>query len=461
VSTESLAVGAPVELAGPSPVAPVADADRLSALDVLRGVALLGILLMNIHEFGGPWRGMHAEFDPSRRWATADLAFSGLSHVFFEGKMRGLFSLLFGAGVILLTSRGESRGGGIGVADLYYRRNLWLIAFGLAHAYFIWDGDILFGYGVTGLLLFPFRKLRPAALIALGVVLLGVPVATSARAAREVRHQKAEAALADRAAAAGRTLTEAQRDAQKEWAETLKGMEPSAEKVAKQVADHRGSYSRLFAERAGGLARSQPVWYYQDGVFDVGGMMLIGMGLMRLGVLAGGARPGVYLGLMAVGYGVGVPLNAWTGYRIWASHFDMFTRDDQSVWFSPGRLAVTLANLGLILWVRQRGWLPGLTARLEAVGRMALTNYLGTSLACTLIFNGYGLGYYGRLRGVQLLTVVAGVWAVQLWLSPVWLRHFRYGPAEWAWRSLSHWRVQPLRVDRATAHDATAGAGLG
>ena len=435
------------ELAGPR-VAPVSSPERISSVDVLRGVALLGILLMNILDFGMAWRGGYTgDLAPGTGGTRADLAFWAASHVLFEGKMRALFSMLFGAGVVLLTSRAEERGGGIRVADIYYRRTLWLIVFGLVHAYFIWAGDILFFYGVTGLMLFPFRNSRPIGLIAAGLFLLSIIMLKGYWGAAELRQQRDKAASADNVAATGKALNKEQRDAQREWADVLKGFKPSSEAIAKSISEHRGSYSTLFTRRAQWVSHAESVELYREYFFDVGGMMLIGMGLMKLGVFSGKGSTRFYLGMMLLGYGFGASLNAWSGYRIWSHDFDHFAAADMNLWYSPGRLAVALGHVGLILTLYRAGLFSGLFERLSAVGRMALTNYLGTSVVCTLIFNGYGLGFYDRLGRAQLLPVVLAVWGIQLLLSPLWLRRFRYGPAEWLWRSLTYWRIQPLRFE--------------
>ena len=159
------------EAAAPAAVAPVANRERIASIDALRGVALLGILLMNIIVFGLP---MSAGNNPTSAGGhtSLNLAFWYISQIFFEGKMRALFSMLFGAGVTLFTLRAEERDGGLRVADIYYRRTLWLIVFGLLHAYFIWVGDILYAYGLVGLMLFPLRKVRPMALLVAGALLL-------------------------------------------------------------------------------------------------------------------------------------------------------------------------------------------------------------------------------------------------------------------------------------------------
>ena len=159
------------EAEAPAAFAPVTNRERIVSIDTLRGVALLGILLMNIVVFGLP---ENAYDDPTIAGGHTglNLAFWYANQIFFEGKMRTLFSMLFGAGVVLLTLRAEERGGGLRARGIYYRRTLWLVVFGLLHAYFIWMGDILYYYGVVGLMLFPLRKLRPAALLAAGALLL-------------------------------------------------------------------------------------------------------------------------------------------------------------------------------------------------------------------------------------------------------------------------------------------------
>jgi uncharacterized protein len=298
---------------------------------------------------------------------------------------------------------------------------------------------------VAGLTLFPLRNARPAALIAAGLVMLSMLMVESRFDARELRRARVEAAIAEKAAASGQPLTQEQKDAKKEWTEHLEEMRPSPEKVAKSVADHRAGYLTMLARRAHSVFRSQSEEFYREGFFDAAGMMLVGMGLMKLGVLSARCGSKVDYGLMAVGYGLGVPLNIATGYHVWASGFDAIALSDMNFWYSPGRLAVALGHVGLVLAVYRSGLFPGLLARLAAVGRMALTNYLGTSLVCTFLFEGHGFGLYDRLSRSQLLVVVFAVWAVQLALSPLWLRHFRYGPAEWLWRSLTYGRRQPLR----------------
>src|SRR5262247_209874 len=201
-------------------VAPVTAQERIESVDALRGVALLGILLMNIIVFGLP---MNAYHDPTIAGGHTglNLVFWYANQIIFEDKMRALFSMLFGAGVVLLTQRAEERGGP-SARGIYYRRTLWLVVFGLLHTYFIWIGDILYFYGVVGLALFPFRKLRPAKLLAAGALLLMIFCGITTLTHYSLIRTRDQALAVDRLVAAGGRPTEEQRAAQKEWEEGSK-----------------------------------------------------------------------------------------------------------------------------------------------------------------------------------------------------------------------------------------------
>ncbi len=235
-------------------VAPVATQERISSVDALRGVAVLGILLVNIQVFGLPFA---AYMNPTAHGGTGglNLAYWFTNLILFEGKMRTIFSMLFGAGVVLMTSRAEERGGGIGVADVYYRRTLWLILFGILHAYFIWWGDILYGYGLIGLALFPLRKARPKALIIAGILLLMVvPVKTFFEMRPDIKLRD-RAIAAARAEAAGQQLTEAQKTDKKNWdrngADDARRLFGEAEQPVLSGACVARLYPRRVGQRAG------------------------------------------------------------------------------------------------------------------------------------------------------------------------------------------------------------------
>ena len=441
-----------------SPVAsatPVGAPERIPSIDVLRGFALLGILLMNIVSFALPDA---AYWDPTAAGGAAgvDLAAWLLSAVLFEGKMRSIFSMLFGAGVVLLTSRVEERGLEAQAADIYYRRAQWLIAFGLAHAYFLWGGDILYGYGVAALVLYPFRRQSPRFLVLAGLLLLAILVPKSLLDGRHIESLRARAAAAASAKAAGRTLTEAQREASEEWAAKLKELKPSPAEIKKEIADHRAGYRAMFTRRMKEVTSGDSLYYYKYGFFDVAGMMLLGMGLFKLGVFSSGRSAGFYSRLALAGYAVGVPLNWYVAHRNIALRFDPAVLAYDSTAYDLGRLSVALAHVGVVMLVCKAGMLRGLRARLAAVGRTALSNYLLQTLLCTTIFEGYGFGLYGRLQRIDLLSVVLPIWAFQLVLSPIWLRRFRFGPMEWLWRSLTYLEKQPMRLALTAPRGAIA-----
>src|SRR5258708_20530873 len=167
-------------------LAPVTGQERISSVDLARGFSLLGIVLMNIVSFGLPGQ---AYDDPTAAGGRTgwNLYIGATNYILFEGKMRAIFSMLFGAGIVIFTSRLEERGAGIRTADLYFRRMLWLLAFGMIHAYFFWVGDILYSYAVTGLLLFVFRKAPPKYLLIAGVIILGLVIPVEIAEYREIK----------------------------------------------------------------------------------------------------------------------------------------------------------------------------------------------------------------------------------------------------------------------------------
>jgi uncharacterized protein len=432
-------------------VAPVAPGERISSVDTLRGLAVLGILLMNIPFFALPAAGYS---NPTVYGGDSflDRAVWYISFVFFDGKMRGIFSMLFGAGVIILTSRAEKRQGGARVADIYHRRNLWLIAIGLCHAYFLWMGDILFDYGLVGMFLYPFRKMPAWGLLLCGVILLAITIPQAVY--REHRLERNHA-LADEAAEAqgrGEKPTKKQKEGQQAWNKYLRRNQPDPETIDEELEAHRSGYRDLFLYRAAKVVHWHSVGFYQYTIFDVGGMMLLGMAFMKLGIFSAERSNRFYWIMVVLGYGIGLPLQAYGGYERLTSNFDPLTSQFfQNSTYHFARLAVALGHVGALVLLCKTGKWARFTRRLGYVGQMALTNYLLQSLICTTIFEGYGFGWYGHLQRYQLLVVVIGVWALELFISPIWLRYFRFGPMEWLWRSLTYWKPQPMRLPPVTA----------
>lgn len=436
------------EAEAPAAFAPVTNRERIVSIDTLRGVALLGILLINILLFGLPESASSVPISAGGHTGL-NLVFWYANQIFFEGKMRALFSMLFGAGVVLLTQRAEERGD-LRARGIYYRRTLWLVVFGLLHSYFIWVGDILYVYGVVGLALFPLRKLRPATLLAAGALLLLIVCGITTLIHYSLIRTRDQALTVDRLVAAGGQPTEEQRAARKEWEEDSKEIKPDPAELAKEIKLHREGYWELFKWRIKEALELQAVLLFPFVSFlflDTPGMMLIGMAMLKLGIITAERGRKFYLLMILLGYGIGGTINAITGYYFARSGFDL--GKESLAWVladEPGILLVAGGHIGLVMLIVKSGWLKRLTSRLATVGQTTLTCYLATSLICTTIFEGYGFGLFATLQRYQLLYVVFSVWLFLLIASPIWLRHFRFGPMEWVWRSLTYWRKQPMKI---------------
>jgi uncharacterized protein len=440
---------------------PVRSTERVRSVDVLRGVALLGILAMNIVGFAWPMSVYAIPImAPDAGWP--DLALWTVNHLLFDTKMMTLFSMLFGAGLVLMGDRAEGRHARW--RGTYYRRVAWLLVIGLVHSYLIWDGDILVLYASCGFLLYPFRKLSPRTLIITGLVfnLLLVPLLVGFRLGG-VPYIRSTAARAEARKKEGQTPTWWESKMAKAWTQMSKREKPKRERFVAAIGRMRASYPEIVQDRAGGLIGEQTIGFVLGGWWLAGGRMLIGMGLMKLGVFGAGLSRRTYLRMVQWGYGIGVPLMLYDAWHEIANGFFLdnrfwYTLDGWPFLTFYGSLPVVVGHIGLVMLACQSGWFLGLQRRLAAVGRMALSNYLFHSLVCTWIFYGYGLDYFGTLYRPLLYAIVITIWILQLGISPIWLESFRYGPAEWLWRSLTYWKLQPMRYDSRPAAEPSAAA---
>ena len=417
---------------------PVTQRERIPTIDIVRGVALMGILVMNIGAFSGPF-DMYMNPLSVGNHRFYDLVAWTIRWIFFEGKMRAAFSILFGAGVILLTERAERRGSR-NVADIFCRRNMWLVLFGVLHFYFIWFGDILYAYGLTALLfLYPCRHVRFRNLIIAGAAVLLIGVGTDAYFSIDGLRDRNAGIAAQALQNAGKKLTQQQQDALKKWNDSLDKRKKMREDDLKAM---RGSYPDQIKWRATWGPKIQGTFYYRFGFTDVLGMMLIGMGLYRMGFLTGNLSMKTYGWIIACGYLLSIPINGIEAYGLIRDNFQ------ESAWwilYQVGRLTGAVANIAVVVVVAKAGLVPWLTRRIAAVGQTALSNYLFTSISCSLLFNGFGLGLYGKVEYYQLFPIVLCVWILNLTLSPLWLRYYQFGPIEWVWRSLTYWKRQPMK----------------
>ena len=389
--------------------------ERIVTLDIVRGVAVMGILAMNIVDFAGP-SNVYVNPVAAGPVGTADLGSWLFNFVFFDGKMRGLFSFLFGASILLVMDRAAAAGQS--PAKVHYSRMFWLLVFGLLHYFLIWHGDILALYAPVGMIAFLFRKASPHKLVAAAIILLAVQLALFTAIA-----------LAP----------------PPELAESMGVLTPQA--LQETLALHRGSWM--------GLANHQfeqwngPIMSVFLFGWETLGYMLLGMAGLRTGFLTGDWAPSSYRKVMLVGFGIGIPASlvlAWLEMRSGFETNAVFGLAETATIAIRPLMIVAIASL-VILATRKGG---ALVDRIAAAGRAAFTNYLGTSIFMTFLFYGYGFGYYGRLSRIELWLPVLAAWALMLVWSKPWLDRHRYGPFEWLWRSLSRGKAQPMRKSPAT-----------
>jgi uncharacterized protein len=403
------------------PVAePVNEKERIISIDVLRGFALLGILPMNIQYFS---MIAAAYMNPT---TYGDLRGANLwvwlaCHVLADEKFMAIFSMLFGAGILLMTGRAEAAGKR--PARLHYRRMGWLILFGLAHAYLLWSGDILFSYGMCGLAVYPCRKWNPRKLIIAGILTMAVAPAILTAEGLWSRHWSPK---------------QVQAASEDIWA-------PTPAMVAKEVAAYRGSWTRQMRFRAADSAQMESVYFVLFTFWRAGGLMLIGMALFKLGAFRARMRRPDYWAMIFAGACVGIPITLYGTWRDFTGGWEFRHSFFFGLQFNYGAsLLVCLGWIGAVMLMCQSARLAAMTNRLAAVGRMAFTNYILQTLICTTLFYGHGFGFFGKVERVGQLAIVLMIWGLQLILSPIWLRHFLYGPLEWLWRSLTYWSREPF-----------------
>jgi uncharacterized protein len=438
----------PTENPTPPAAAPVAETERLRLIDALRGVALLGILLMNIPGFAMPnYFSESFKSDPTNVnfWVSAVIT------VVFEGKMRALFGMIFGAGVLLFVSKKEQAGRS--VTGLFYRRMFWLVLFGLIHAHLIlWIGDILYLYGFCGMLVYLFRKVKPIYLV-LGVPLVAVFDFTAATLFYQ--HLRATRIAYVEASAVGeenKPLTAAQNGAIARWREIEMTLLPNREDAKENTRKMKSDYATV-ASYLRPLAWKGETIFMPIEIWDSLALMLLGLALYQWGFLSGQWSNRDYGNVAAIGYGIGLPLAIYSFYHsyLYSPNLEANLRRMELVpieWtgliYPFQRIFLVMAHVAALVMLCKSQYAQTLVRSLEAVGQMAFTNYIMQSVICTLFFFGYGLNYFAELEFYQIYFVVIGIWIVQLIVSPVWLRFFLFGPLEWMWRSLTYWKRQPF-----------------
>lgn len=404
---------------------------RITSLDFIRGIAVMGILLANIVVFGQPMTAymwpdgfLGPDGDPlGILWAA--------QFVLIDGKMRGLFTLLFGAGLYLFMERAWAKGAS---RWLQARRLAWLMAFGAVHYYLVWRGDILMSYAFAGFFGLLFLKWgRKTQLVAgligfvLGALVLLAFVGPLYFVAETPFGTTGE--FADM-----RNQLIADRDA-----DIALGLEEAA---LIQSGDYGAWVTLNFAEHG-----ATPLFYFFLALMETVPLMLIGMALYRYGLFDGGIERRKLIRWGWAGVAAGVALTTPLALFALSTGLTYYSTLSSVVGFAPlARLPMILGLIALLAAYVPRN--PGaLATRVSAAGRMAFSNYLGTSIVMLIVFHGWGVGLFGELNRPQLYFVVLGVWALMLAWSKPWLARFRFGPLEWLWRCLTYGRAFAIRRD--------------
>jgi uncharacterized protein len=427
----------PIPLEDAAPLAPVAAAERFPALDVVRGFALLGIFLMNVEFF---WRPMQDISQPGIDPDMAGAAWWADALVFFfvQNKFWTLFSLLFGMGFAVMIDR--ARKAGRPFVPAYLRRSLALMGIGAVHAMVIWSGDILLTYSIGALLLLAARAVRRAivgrdappmpagTLFKWGAALYGTMLAIMLAAGLYGSFSPPPSAEHAAESADMRAEMQAERDE----AARIYATGTFREAVGQRVVD-------TGEQMGGSLVIFLPLLL---------GVFTMGVGVLRSGVVE---DPRAHRDLLVAARNVGLPvgfaimaLSTWLGTGMMFHRFGFPEALQAASYLAAGPILALAygATVTLALDGPAGGWLRNW---LGPAGRMALTNYLTQSVVGTLVFYGYGLGWFGKMDRQWQVAFVFGVFALQLVLSRAWLAVFRFGPAEWLWRALTYLQLPPIR----------------
>ncbi|MHA6289327.1 DUF418 domain-containing protein [Maricaulis sp. CAU 1757] len=386
--------------------------DRLVSLDAVRGVAVLGILMMNVQAF--------AMIPQAYELPTAHMDLSGanltvwaIAHTFFSMKFITIFSALFGAGIVLMVGDGDAR--------LHYRRMLWLLLIGLIHAYVFWYGDILVSYALMGMLVVMARHWRPRTLLLVGLIATAI-----------VGLLMAGIYLALQYVPGGVDPVEM-------------GFALSEEDRAELVATYQSGFIAHLAPNALTALFGQLAGIIVFGGRIIG-VMMIGMALFKWGFFSARWSSVQYAVTAAISLVLGLGLAHWATDHLITTQWSLATAWPAVAANYVGSLLAALGYAAVIVLMARIKLFSMIIHVFAATGRMAFTNYLSQTLIMIFIFVGApGLGLYGTVERVDQAKLVLLVWALQLVWSPLWLSVFRYGPLEWLWRSLTYGRLQPIR----------------
>jgi uncharacterized protein len=434
------ATGGPVPEAGGIAREPDG-APRIGGLDILRGIAILGILFMNINDMG---QSILASFDDIRHlgWTTADQIAWWTREIVANGTARCMLEMLFGCGMMLLTDRAAAVAGKWKVLGRYYVRNLILFLFGLIHVFvLLWPGDILHTYGIAALVAVLFRRLKWGWLLGIGLSFALFTLIGGSFQITDAQHRIAERATLQSKVSSGTALT-------KNETAKLKELDKKAAKHAKGNAEEREKIAAEDKARSPAMGNFRSWAGAQTGFFlfivwEASATMLIGAALYKLGIMQGRRSAAFYTRLMLTGYVVGIAARTAFGYA--QTRFDDYPHLPFA--FSEiGRLGMTLGHVGAVYVLLGTAFGRRLLKPFEAAGRTALTVYICQTIICLwILYPPFALGLYGKMGWMALMVTAAAVNALLLWGANIYVRRYEIAPVEWAWRSLLARRVLPLK----------------
>ncbi|MEN8116670.1 MAG: DUF418 domain-containing protein [Bacteroidota bacterium] len=394
--------------------------ERIVSLDVLRGFAILGILVMNIQYFSMISAAYlnpvaYGDFNGANKWVWM------LSHIFTDMKFWSIFSMLFGAGIVLFTERLKSKG--IKSLAIHYRRTFWLLLIGLAHAYLLWSGDILVPYSITALWVVLFRKKKPVNLFIVGIVFFSIASFLYMFSGFSMPFWPEESKT-----------------------EILQMWLPDIAHINEELAAFQGSWSEQMPKRIETTLMMQTRSFFFMTAWRTAGIMLIGMAFYKWGILSALKSKSFYLklalftlipGFVIIIYGMNRNFDA--GFSL---EYTFFLGSQFNYW---GSLLVSTGYIALVMLCMKMDILKTIKKSLQAVGQMAFTNYMLQTIICTTIFYGHGFGLFGKIERTSQILIVFAVWIFQMIVSPIWMKYFKYGPFEWLWRSLTYWNFQSFK----------------
>ena len=397
-----------------STFSPVSQTDRIISLDLLRGVAVLGILVMNIQHFSMPQAAYinptaYGDLNGFNKWVWI------FSHLLASRKFMSIFSMLFGAGVLLFTQRAEQKG--LNSAALHYRRMGWLLVFGLMHGYLLWSGDILVSYSLCGMLIYLFRHMKPVKLLWIASAFFLVPILINLFFSWSMPYWPSES-----------------------MEFTMESWMPGEQVLLHHLDVYRSSWLKQMELRIPGTIFMQTGMFFMGTFWRAMAMMLLGMALFKWKVLSAERSSAFYTKMTFFGLTAGLILSA-TGLVLnfrneWSMEFSMFLGSEFNY---VGSVGTALGYVGIVMLISQSNRFKTCKKVFSSVGRMAFSNYILMTLVGTFIFYGHGLGLYGRMERTYQLIITLAIWALILIISPLWLKRFRFGPLEGLWRRLTYW----------------------